>query len=255
MKISVLLFLSSVLLWPLDAQTVGQPEIITDRPDITESGVVVPRGALQIENGLTWTLDHATQTVDLSESLIRFGILDKTEIRFGAPNYSDGIRGSRLHSGFGDLSLGIKQQLGPLPGNVDLSVIVAVSLPTGRSGVTSGGYDPFIKFPWSKELEHGWSIGGQQSLFWQMEAGRRNGFWEPTFYLERQLTKPWDAFVEYAGDYLQRGGSKQILHFGTAFKITPVHQVDFHFGFGLNSATPAHFFAIGYSFRLDHLRK
>jgi hypothetical protein len=31
--------------------------------------------------------------------------------------------------------------------------------------------------------------------------------------------------------------------------------VDFHFGFGLNDATPAHFFAVGYSFRLDHLRK
>jgi hypothetical protein len=254
MKTRVLL-LSLILFWPLDAQNVAQPDIVTDRPDITESGVVVPRAALQIENGLTWTLDHGTQAVDLSESLIRFGILDKTELRFGVPNYSDRIVGMGLGSGFGDFSFGVKQQLGPLPGDVDLSVIVAVSFPTGRSGVTSGGYDPFIKVPWSKELEHGWSVGGQQSLFWQTEAGRRNGFWEPTFYLERQLTKPWDAFVEYAGDYFQRGESKQILHFGTAYKITPVHQVDFHLGFGLNDATPAHFFAVGYAFRFDYLRK
>jgi hypothetical protein len=29
-------------------------------------------------------------------------------------------------------------------------------------------------------------------------------------YLERQLTKPLDAFVEYAGDCPQRGESKQL---------------------------------------------
>jgi hypothetical protein len=29
------------------------PEIVTDRPDITESGIVVPKGSLQAENGLT----------------------------------------------------------------------------------------------------------------------------------------------------------------------------------------------------------
>jgi Putative MetA-pathway of phenol degradation len=134
MKTRILLLLPSVLLWPLDAQTVAQPEIMTDRPDITESGVVVPRAALQIENGLTWTLDHGTQTVDLSESLIRFEILDKTEVRFGVPNYSDGMVGSGLRSGFGDLSLGIKQQLGPLPGDVDCQSSLRSAFPRGDRG-------------------------------------------------------------------------------------------------------------------------
>jgi hypothetical protein len=230
----------------------AQGQINTDRPDVTESSVVVPRGSLQIENGATWTSDHGDQTVDLSESLIRLGILNRTELRFALPDYTDGISGAGLRSGFGDLSLGLKQQLGPLPRDVDLAVIIAVSLPTGRSGVTSGGYDPFIKFPWSKELKSGWSIGGQQSLFWDTDAGRRNGIWEPTQYLEKQLREPLDAFVEYAGDYSQRGESKQLLHFGAAYKVTPLHQVDFHFGFGLNTATPNHFFAVGYSLRLDH---
>ena len=254
MTIRLLFFLFYALLSPLAAQSVGQPDINTDRPDITESALVVPRAALQIENGVTWTLERSAQKADFSESLLRIGILDRTEIRFGLPNYSDRVAGAGLGAGFGDLSVGIKQQLGPLPGDVDLAVIVALSLPTGSTGATSGGYDPFVKFPWSKELKRGWSIGGQQSIFWQTVAGRRNGFWEPTFYLERQLTKPWDLFAEYAGDYFQRGAPKQILHFGTAYRITPVHQVDFHFGFGMNDATPAHFFAIGYAFRFDSLR-
>ena len=35
----------------------SDPEIVTDRPDITESAIVVPKGSLQFESGLTWTSD------------------------------------------------------------------------------------------------------------------------------------------------------------------------------------------------------
>jgi hypothetical protein len=36
----------------------SDPEIVTDRPDITESAIVVPKGSLQFESGLTWTSDE-----------------------------------------------------------------------------------------------------------------------------------------------------------------------------------------------------
>jgi hypothetical protein len=228
----------------------GSSEIVTDRPDVTESSIVVPVASLQFENGFTWTSDHGTQSADLPETLVRLGILAKTEFRLVVPNY---VQESSSASGFGDLAIGLKQQLGPLPGGIDLSVIAAVSLPTGSRGLTSGGYDPFVKFPWSKDLASGWSMGGMQSLFWNTDDRRRNGVWEPTFYLEKQITEPLDAFMEYAGDYAHRGGPKQLLHFGAAYKLNALNQVDFHFGFGLSHATPNHFFAVGYSVRFDKL--
>ena len=231
---------------------IAVPEIVTDRPDVTESSIVVPKGSLQVENGATWTTDHGSQTLDLSESLIRLGFLTRTEFRLVVPNYLGGITGPDV-SGFCDIALGVKQQMGPLTGGFDLSVIIAVSLPTGGSQVSSHGYDPFIKFPWSKELKSGWSIGGMQSLFWNTDGNRRNGDWEPTFYLEKEITKPWDAFVEYAGDFSQRGGPREIAHFGTAYRLTSKQQVDFHFGFGVSDAAPRRFFAVGYSFRFDKL--
>ena len=52
----------------------SEAEIVTDRPDVTESSIVVPKGSLQIENGTMWTSNHGSQTFDLSESLIRFGL-------------------------------------------------------------------------------------------------------------------------------------------------------------------------------------
>lgn len=69
---------------------IANPEIVTDRPDVTESSIVVPKGSLQVENGATWTTDHASQNSDLSESLIRLGAATRTEIRIVVPN--------RLHS-------------------------------------------------------------------------------------------------------------------------------------------------------------
>jgi hypothetical protein len=228
-------------------------EIVTDRPDVTESAIVVPKGSLQVENGITWTSDHGTRTYDVSETLVRVGVATRTEIRIVTPNYLGGFSGPDLATGFGDIALGMKQQLGPLPGGLDLSVIVAVCLPTGAARVSSHGFDPFIKFPWSKELRAGWSVGGMQSAFWYTQDGGRNLTWESTLYIEKTITKPWDAFVEYAGDFAQRGGSKQIAHIGTAYRITPRQQVDFHFGFGLSHDAPNRFFAVGYSFRIDKL--
>jgi hypothetical protein len=228
-------------------------DIVTDRPDVTESSIVIPKGSLQFENGLTWTNDHSQSVLDFSETLVRLGLSDRTELRIVVPNYLEGLNARAPATGFGDVAIGMKQQLGPLPGDVDLSVIVALSFPTGADRISSHGFDPFIKFPWSEDLKAGWSIGGMQSLFWYTEDGRRNLTWEPTFYLEKQLTKPWDAFAEFAGDFAQRGGPREIAHFGTAYKLTPKNQVDFHFGFGLSRAAPAPFFAVGYSFRIDHL--
>jgi len=230
-------------------------EIVTDRPDITESGIVVPRGSLQLENGLTWTEDRGHTTLDLSETLVRFGIYDRTELRIVVPNYFESLTGPPSESGLGDVALGMKQQLGLLLGGFDLSVIVALSIPTGADRISSHGYDPFIKFPWSKDLSNDWSIGGMQSVLWFTHDSRRSPTWEATFYVEKQLTKPWDVFAEYVGDYPKRGGPIQIVHFGTAFKVTPLHQVDFHFGFGLSHAAPARFIGVGYSFRFDELWK
>jgi hypothetical protein len=246
------LLIASSLIASGQSQTPAKDlDIVTDRPDITESSIVVPKGSLQAENGVTWTNDHGQRTFDVSETLLRLGVARQTELRFGAPNYLFGLPGQTPPSGFADMSLGIKQQLGPLPGGFDLAVIAAVNFPTGADRTSSHGNDPFVKVPWSKELKGGWSIGGMQSVFWYTDRARRNRTYEPTFYLEKQVRKPWDVFAEYGCDYAQQGGSKQVIHFGTAYKITPRNQVDFHFGIGLNHATPNHFFALGYSFRVD----
>jgi Putative MetA-pathway of phenol degradation len=225
--------------------------IATDRPAVTDSSVVVPIGSLQAENGFTETVSQGQQTFDGPETLLRFGVASKTELRLTAPDYY----GQAVSSGFGDLEVGMKQQLGPTPGGFDVSLVLSLSLPTGANAISSHGYDPFVQLPWSRSVSSNWTAAGMFSVYWPTEQGRRNVTGETTFLMDRQLTKTWDAFVEYAGDFPEQGGPRHLLHVGTAYKPTPHQQLDLHVGVGLSSAAVDHFIGVGYSFRLQTFRR
>ena len=91
------------------------------------------------------------------------------------------------------------------------------------------------------------------SVYWPTVQRRRDLTGETTFLMDRQLTKPWDAFVEYVGDFPERGGPRHLVHFGTTYKLTPHQQLDLHGGFGPSSAAVDQFIGVGYSFRFDAL--
>jgi hypothetical protein len=224
--------------------------ISTDRDAVAESSVVVPLHGFQMENGFLLTNTQNQSVVDFPESDFRYGLLQKTELRFSAPDYFDTVSsssGAAQVSAFGDVSLGVKQQLGPI-GGFDVSAIVFLSFPTGAKNLSSHGYDPGLQVPWSRSVSKNWTAAGQVAFYWPTVAGAHDFTGETTFYLDRQLTKPWDAYLEWAGDFPERGGNRQQLHVGTAYKLTPRQQVDFHFAFGLTPAAPRAYVGFGYSF-------
>lgn len=193
--------------------------IATDRPAVTNSSIVVPAGTVQVENGFTVTNNQGQSITDGSETLMRLGILTRTEVRFTAPDYYYNLNGSGIGSGFGDLALGVKEQLGPLPGKLDASLTGFVSLPTGARGVSSGGYDPGLQLAWSRPLSSKWTAAGMLSLYGPTQDHSHNLTGESTILLDRQLTALWDAFAEYVGDFPERGGTRQFIQLGTALKL------------------------------------
>ena len=229
----------------------AQPSISTDRPSVANSSVVVPKGDFQVENGLLTTNIQGQSILDLPETALRFGLLDKTELRLSAPDYFDTFSTSNAApSGFGDIAIGLKHQFGPIRGSFNLSGILFLSLPSGGEAISSHGYDPGVQLPWSRQLSADWTAAGQVAFYWPSQEGKHNFTGETTFLLDRQLTQPWDAFLEYAGDFPHRGGSRQILHFGSAYKLAPRHQVDFQMAAGLSRSAPHMFVGVGYSFLL-----
>jgi hypothetical protein len=226
--------------------------ISTDRPQVTSSSIVVPCGTLQFENGFEGSQSGNRWGFDLPETSVRVGVAKKTEVRFGVPNYvRNGDTASGFSNGFGDMSVGFKQQLGPTPGKFDLSIIPAVSLPTGADALSSHGYDPSVQAPWSRALSKNWTAAGMLSFAAPTVGPRRDLTGQGSVYFDRQLTALCDAYVEYSGVFAQRTGPQHLIDFGSANKPTPHQQFDFHVGFGLSSAAPIYIVGVGYSVRFQ----
>jgi len=240
----------------MPGMTMTQPTIMTDRPAITDASMVVPSGYLLFENGFAVTGDQRQNSFDFPETLVRFGLTSTTELRAGVPDYfENGNTGRGFGSGWGDFTLGVKQQLFATSGGFDASLVVALSMPTGASVLSSHGYDPQFLAPWSHPISKNWTAAGMFSLLWPTEGTRRNLTGLASFLIDRQITSKLDAFVEYGGEYPQRGGPQHIVHGGGSYKIRPNQQLDLHFGFGLSAAAPDHFFGFGYSFQFQALHR
>jgi hypothetical protein len=159
-----------------------------------------------LENGFLETSTQGQSIIDGPETEVRFGLTARTELRFTVPDYYKNLSTSGgIGSGFGDFAFGVKQQLGPVRG-FDVSAILFVSFPTGAHNVSSGGYDPGLQMPWSRALSARWTGAGMFSLYWPTHDRTRNLTGQSTFELDRQLTGPWDAFVEYAGTFPNAAG-------------------------------------------------
>src|SRR5688572_16888449 len=114
-------FVSAFLL----IQLAADDPIVTDRPDFTESSVVVPLRRLQLETGFTQSWAAGSKSFTAPEALFRYGIAQKLELRVGLPNWTLQRDGSTSQTGWSDLYLGTKLQLGPTPSGIDAAIIIA----------------------------------------------------------------------------------------------------------------------------------
>ena len=225
--------------------------ISTDRPSFTNASTTVPCRTLQFENGLNETAVQGQRSWDLPQTVLRFGATTRTELRFTAPDYYwNTASGNTFATGLGDLSIGLKQQLGPVHG-FDLAAMATLSLPTGAQSVSSHGYDATLQLPWSHKLPGSLTAEGMFSIAWPTQNGRHNVTGQFTGLIDRQLTKSWDGFVEYAGTFPGQGGPQHILDFGSTYKLSSNQQVDVHGGLGLSDAASNRFIGAGYSFRFN----
>jgi hypothetical protein len=227
-------------------------EISTDRPDVTNSSLVVPAGSLQIENGVNFSARSGDRFVDGTNTRLRAGIVDCLEFLVDTPTYFANVRDSQ-GSGFSDVAPALKWQISPIPGKVDLSAVFGVALPTGSVRISGPGPQPYLQFPWSWELHSGWGLSGMFTEFFRPSDPASKQITEATFVIEKRVTERASLFVEYVGDYPQNGSSAQLLNCGGLYRLTPNQLVDFHVALGLNRNAPSYIVGVGYSMRFDEL--
>jgi hypothetical protein len=240
----------------VDAHADGCPttkdEIATDRPDVTNSSLVVPMGSFQSENGVNFRDQGGGQTIDGTNTRWRLGISPCLELLMDLPTYFTTVRGP-ASSGFTDVVPAIKWQVSPIPGKIDLSLVTGVALPTGALNIAGSGAQPYLQMPWSWELRDGWGLSGMLTEFFRPADLATKQITETTFVIEKKVTEKASLFVEYVGDYPENSSPSQLFNSGGSYRLSQTQQVDFHVAFGLNHNAPSYIVGVGYSFRIDGL--
>ena len=141
------------------AQNSNADRLCSERPGLTTSACITAAGRLQTETGLAdWTLERRdgerVDTVLIGDTLIRFGMGGKTELRLGWTPF--GVQRDREADGavmrahrVGDASIGIKTSIVERKGDTGLAMsgIATALVPVGRQPIGAGDWGATFQLP------------------------------------------------------------------------------------------------------------
>jgi hypothetical protein len=247
------------------AQGTQTPEIVTDRPTVTPSPLVVPPNYVQAENGLALRKENRGRSFNAPQTQIRLGVLPRMELRLAVPNYFLVRGGEDNISGVADMAVGTKIQLGSLPGKIDLAVIPGFSVPTGSASLTTHAVDPFVQTVVARRISANWTLSSAQSIFIQTEAEEtqvenfqttwKSVVYQPTFTASRKLGPHADVFSEFVGNFARGRVSDQIIDIGGVYRFRRNQQLGTRIGVGLTTGSSTAFVEFGYSLLLGKIIK
>ena len=239
------------------AQSVVSPELVTDRPDFTESSEVVGHRVIQIESGLTFEqTDDTTRQVTAPQLLVRVGVGQRFELRFAGDGFvSQSVEtpaGLERAGGHSDAEIGAKWKFFDQPAvGFDMAVIPFLSLPTASDGFGTSGYDPGFKLTVARELPRGFGLSGNfNAASVTGEAGRA---WEreASVSLGRGLGGAWGAYWETYGSFSD-GGCDCTVNTGVTRALGDNGQVDVEVGRGVSGNAQDWFVGVGFAVRRLH---
>jgi len=228
-------------------------ELVTDRPDFTESAVVVPRGSVQLEAGATWLELDELQTLSGPEALLRWGFVRALELRIGLPDYVDFDLPRGGDSDWSDSSLGIKWQLGPDDAAWGFAVIAELELPTGTVEATADTVDPGLVLSFGADLSDRWSLGVQGSAARETvvadDGDEGLGVYGGTVVLGLGVGERTGTFLELAAFSLEGEDTELLIHHGWTWLVRTGLQLDAHIAAGLTDVAPDWLVGAGLSTR------
>ena len=241
-------------------------ELVTDRPDFTESSDVVGHLVVQLEMGanVAWTGEAGfrDRTVTLPLALLRLGISRRFELRLSTDGYVVNSFGRSIGAytskGRADMEVGAKYVLRDADqGGFAFAVIPILSLPTGADGFSSGTVDPTFKFTWATNLPKAFDISGNVNVSRLGDSLGRYTEHVLSVSLAHALVGGWGGYAEVFGftPHGRPDSSAWTVDAGVTHLLGENAQIDFEFGRGLTAAAPSWFVGTGVAFRTAALRR
>ncbi len=243
-----------------------KPELVTDRPDQTESSVIVPLGYVQVETG--WSLSRhqeggiRTNTHTFPGTLFRIGALDRMELRldYGGALWEQTQEAGQSANlgGSGDMGIGTKlyfwEEHNWLP---EAALLAGVSLPVGKDQFSSGRADPSFRLSLSHTLSERLSFGYNLGATWESTLDETNdrdtlSLFNYTAVLGIGLSERAGLFAEVFGDipFNAKGGPRHSFDGGLTYLIRGNLQIDGSAGIGLSHSADDWFVGLGITARL-----
>ncbi|MGC4082713.1 MAG: transporter [Vicinamibacterales bacterium] len=260
--VALLLLVSSTAHAQSDQST---PEFVTDRPGYTETTSIVGRGFVQFEMGTTFeanrVLDAEDRTLSTPLALVRLGLSRRVELRASTDGYIlDWLRGGTVSStttGEADFEIGTKVMLTNGSWNgVRMALLPMVSLPTGSKDMSSGTFDPTIKFCWETDLPRRFSLSGNVNVMRLDDDRGRLTEQVVTLSLGRDLLRGWSGYWEVFG-FIPRnrpGTAAWTLDTGVTHPIGGNAQLDVEVGHGTTTAATDWSIGVGVGLRTSFRR-
>jgi hypothetical protein len=220
-------------------------ELQSDRPDFTEGAYVVESSRFQLESGYTYSKSDGIDSQVAPEMLLRFGVLDSTELRL----FWEGYEMSPKGDGATGFSIGFKQKLtdeDKLVPRMSLISEVGPVNPDEDYSQFEGG----AKLLWEKNIL-GQDFAGNLNLFRRDDGSEVYVEGAGSVALGFDFTDTLGAYIEY---YLilpfESGNHREYyINGGPTYLVNNNLQLDFRVGLGLDNDSDDIFIGSGLVYR------
>ncbi|NOY58689.1 MAG: transporter [Calditrichaeota bacterium] len=238
-----------VLLFSLTIHVLVAQELITDRPDYTESAITVPARSVQIETGLEYVNENNYVSTTFPNSLFRIGLHRSLELRIGFTGWTWTKLSDERDLYFNDLVVESKIQLTDKKADIPLAIILAATIPVGDDAVSTGGSDYGIKLAGSYDFSENAGIGMNTGAYSIFNGIDRQLMVIASVSYDISLNENFGFFFETFAEMLQNETWSPVFDSGLTFSPTPLSQLDLYAGVGLNRVAPDLIIGTGYSIR------
>jgi len=234
-------------------------ELITDRPDQTESSAVVPHKSLQIETGFVMenndTGEANRKSFTYNTTLFRYGLLENLELRLGLEYLGKEVSvndtgTTKTTSGLGPVSAGFKVKIADEDRwKPEMAFLGGLVLPFTASDDFKPDYSAAnIRFSFAHTLSEKLSLGYNLGAEWDGETAIPGYFY--SIVLGIGLTDKLGMFVEGFGLIPEEGGSEHLFDAGFTYLVLSNFQLDLSGGIGINDNAADNFLSFGLTYRL-----
>jgi Putative MetA-pathway of phenol degradation len=252
MRKKILLLVVSVFLIEV---IIAQTTIQTDRPDQTECPFITPVGYLQAENGFTYeNIDRDNKSITLPTILWKYGINKNFELRLITEANTLKSYGNKV-SGLVPTIIGFKVSVSEEKGIIPATGFIGhLAIPNAASTKFKASYyAPSFRFNMQHTLSNKFTLAYNLGAEWNGETP------EPTFIYTltsgMSITEKLGAYIELYGFAPQNDKADHRADGGLTYLITNDVMVDVSAGFGITKLSPKNYFALGFSYRINTLKK